>query len=299
MGCGNSKALTRKGLIKFIENKNAAKLINQEHKDLMNEKEEGTFGASIATGYFGDCQNENEGLYFDHSRVVLQIENGSHTYINASYIDGFDYQDAYITMKTPLSRMAIFKFWWMVWEHQSESIVMLNTPKTDQNIYRIPYWHPEEGSSLQCGKLKITTSKFHLDHQNFELTKLIVTHEGGSSLYVNHYSYYNWQKDHILPRTSDFLDFMRMVSLYRYTTVTPVTCKGYKNPMIVHCSDGLERSMVFCAIDISISQIRKTGKLNLYSNVLKLRRDRYDCLKKVNYYLYCYLVLYFYVSFYM
>lgn len=299
MGCGKSKVLTGKGLVKFIENRNSAELIAEEHKELMNEKEVGTFGASLAAGYFDDCQNRSEGLFYDHSRVVLQKENDSHMYFNASYIDGFDCQDAYITTKTPQSRTAICNFWRMVWEHQCEAIVMLDMPKTNRNIPRIPYWHPEEGSSLQCGKLKVITSVIHLDHPNFELTKLIITHEGGGSLYVNHFAYKNWRKDYILPKTSDFIDFMRMISLYRHSTVTPVTLKGYMSPMVVHCSDGLERSMAFCAIDISIAQIKKTGKFNLYSNVSKLRRDRYDCLKNVNYYAYCYLVLYFYVSFYL
>ncbi|XP_044583704.1 receptor-type tyrosine-protein phosphatase S-like [Cotesia glomerata] len=296
MGSGNSKSLTRKGLIKFIENRKVFKLIIQEHKDLINEKEDGMISASIAARYFDGHQHENEGLYFDHSCVILQEKNGCHRYINASYIDGFDCQNAYITMKTPLSSISICNFWRVVWEHQSETIVMLDTPKTDQNIHSIPYWLPEEGSSFHCGKLKITTSILYLDDPNFKFTKLIVTHEDGGSLHVSHFSYNNWQNDYIFPRTSDFLSFIQMVSLYHHTTVT---LKDYQSPMIVHCSDGLERTMVFCAIDISISQIIETGKVDLYSNVLKLRRDRYGCLKNVNYYTYCYLVLYFYVSFYL
>lgn len=109
----------------------------------------------------------------------------------------------------------------------------------------IPYWYPEEGSSLQCGKLKVITSVIHLDHHNFELTKLIITHQDGGSLYVNHFAYKNWRKDYILPRTSDFIDFLRMISLYRHSTVTPTILKGYMSPMVVHCSDVLERSMTF------------------------------------------------------
>ncbi|CAH2095649.1 unnamed protein product [Euphydryas editha] len=166
--------------------------------------------------------------------------------------------------------MAVCNFWRMVWEHQSETIVMLDTPKTNEEIDRIPYCHPKEGFTLRYGQLKVTTLKLHLDDKNFELRKLIVTHEGGGSLYISHFLYNNWRKDHILPRTSDFLDFMRMVYLYRHMTVMPVTRKGYKSPMIVHCRDGLERSIVFCAIDISISQIRKRGKFDLHSNVLKI-----------------------------
>ncbi|CAH2095648.1 unnamed protein product [Euphydryas editha] len=73
MGSGKSKASTREGFIKHVKNEDAAELFVQEHKDLMNKENKGTFSASIAAG-FGDCQNENEGLYYDHSRVVFQTQ---------------------------------------------------------------------------------------------------------------------------------------------------------------------------------------------------------------------------------
>ncbi|KAG8041673.1 hypothetical protein G9C98_000661 [Cotesia typhae] len=242
MGCGKSKVLTGKGLIKFIENRNSAKLIIEEHTDLLNEKEQGTFGASLAAGYIDGYQNESEGLFYDHSRVILYKENGSHTYLNASYINGFDCPDGYITTKTPQSRMATYNFLEDGVGAPMRSYRYARRAE-DQPKYSCDFLLvSRRGFSLQCGKLKVTTSTIHLDHHNFELMKLIITHQDGGSL------------------TSDFIDFMRMISLYRHSTVTPTTLKGYTSLMVVHCSDGLERSMAFCAIDISIAEIKKPAK---------------------------------------
>lgn len=297
MGCYSSKTLTRKNFIKLVEKKTAARFIFQEHRDIISEETRGTFGASIATGYFEGYEYENGGLYFDHSRVVLPREKGSRKNINASYIDGFECQEAYIATRIPHSVTAICDFWKVIWEHQTEIIVMLNTPDVKEN--GISYWHPEEGGLFQCEKLSITTSNLYLDHPNFEITKLIVTHEDGGSLLVNHFFYNKWQHDDILPLECDFLDFMFIIRTYNQLAVTPEYIKGYKSPIVVHCSDGLERSMAFCAIDISISQILKTGRVNLFSIVSQLRRNRFDCLKDVDHYHFCYLVLYFYLTFYM
>ncbi|AAZ30025.1 PTP4 [Bracoviriform indiense] len=297
MGSNITKTLNTEDVIKIPGKEKAVEFIYEEHQEIMNMKVEGTFDASVSIGNLGNTRYETEGLCFDHSRVVLSEETGSSSYINASYIDGFEHSKAYITTVTPDSEKTICKFWTMIWENQTENIVMLNEP--DGNQKGVLYWNLEERSTRYCGKLNIETLKVHQFHPSFEVTKLLVTHEDGGSLFVNHFLYKRWQRIDILPPECDFLDLMRMTRLYNQYAVTPESVKGHKSPMVVHCTDGLERSMVFCAIDISISQILETGKVNLPFIVSKLRKERFNCLYDANHYCFCYSVFYYYFTFLM
>lgn len=65
-------------------------------------------------------------LPFEHSRVFLQPLRGveGSDYINANYIDGYKYRNAYIATQSPLPETSD-DFWRMLWEHNSNIIVML------------------------------------------------------------------------------------------------------------------------------------------------------------------------------
>ena len=65
-------------------------------------------------------------LPFESSRVCLQPLRGieGSDYINASFIDGYRYRNAYIATQGPLNE-TVEDFWRMLWEHNSTIVVML------------------------------------------------------------------------------------------------------------------------------------------------------------------------------
>ncbi len=65
-------------------------------------------------------------LPYESSRVCLQPIRGveGSDYINASFIDGYRYRNAYIATQGPLAE-TVEDFWRMLWEHNSTIIVML------------------------------------------------------------------------------------------------------------------------------------------------------------------------------
>nr|ACE75169.1 protein tyrosine phosphatase [Glyptapanteles flavicoxis] len=295
MGSRNSKTLTRDGVSKLIKGTDGVKIMIQEHKEIMNMNVKGTFTAAITTGCLETTRKDAERLCFDHSRVVLSEETGTNSYINASYINGFNRPKAYITTTTPDSEETICNYWKMIWEHQTKIIVTFQ--ESEDSVDGISYWNPEVGSTLQFGKLRIETYRIINNHPSFQITNLLIKDEDEHTLFVYQFLFTKWQQVNISPPPSEFIDLLFMVRVYNQSSGEPVSLEGYNSPMVVHCSDGLRRSMVFCAIDIAISSISETGEVNLYSIVSKLRKDKYNCLYKVNDYCFCYIAVYHYITF--
>ncbi|CAS06615.1 protein tyrosine phosphatase, partial [Bracoviriform rubeculae] len=226
--------------------------------------------------------HETEGLCFEDRRVVLSEKKESH---DLSYIDGFQQPKAYIITKTPDSEATIHNFWSMIWKHQTEIIVMLNKP--DGNEKGVIYWNSEVGSTACCGNLKVETILVQLEDDSFEQTKLLLTHEDGGSLYVDHFLFTSWPRVDILPSSNDFFKLISMTRLYSQYAATNELPNGYKSPMVVHCSDGLSRSRVFLDIDISISRFQKTNEVNFSSIKANLGHEILNRTQQSRYYCFC------------
>ncbi|CAS06620.1 protein tyrosine phosphatase, partial [Bracoviriform marginiventris] len=251
-------------LSKLIEEANAVGIIFDEHKEIMNMDPSGALRFSASTGTLQRSQREKEELLFEHSCVVLFDETGSCIPTNASYIDGFEDPQAYIAQRTPDSESTISNFWRMIWQHRSEVIVMLDLPKENQD--GTSFWNLDQESLLQVGKLSIKKFKVHQNYPSFDITRVLITHEDGATLPVSYFLFKNWQRQDVSPSECDVLDLIFMARLYK-SAVTPMISTGYKSPVVVLCSDGLQRSMVFCAVDIGITSISTRGKVNVYSIV--------------------------------
>ncbi|CAD6244247.1 GSCOCT00014311001.2-RA-CDS [Cotesia congregata] len=286
MSSKNAKTRHCEELTSIIDEKIIIEFIRQEHTNLMM-KEMDADGTFVAPG--------TDELCFDHNRVILKEDKESSDKINASYIAGFKQPKAYIVTKTPDAEAAIHKFWKMVWEQQSEVIVMLNKP--DQNEKGLIYWKLEERSTLYCEKLSVETIKVWYLHQSFEITTLLVTHEDGGSLLVDHFLYKNWSKVDSVPSGADFINLVMKTRLKNKYAPAQKLPNDYKTPVVVHCSDGLNRSIVFCAIDISITRDQKIGDVNIFSIMSQLRKQRYDCLHYVDHYVFCYSAFCEYLNF--
>lgn len=288
MGSTSSKVLTREAIIKLIDSKNSIDYLFEEYIEIRNAKVEASFNACLSAAYFEDSRYE-ERLCFDHNRVVLSEEKGVTDYINASYIDGFQQPKAYIATETPYSEKTICKFWRMIWEHNTEIIVMLNEPSdSEEGSF---YWNQEEGGSFQSGELEIKTLKIQPMCSGLQLTKLVVTHKDEEPLVVNHFLFKNWRQSYISPPNGDLLELVLMVRLYSENSVKQYALGGCKSPLVIQCSDGAGRSMTFCAIDTSITEFLKTGKVNLFSIMLELQKNRFNSMYQVSHYSICYYVL--------
>ena len=79
-------------------------------------------------------------LPFESSRVCLQPLRGieGSDYINASFIDGYRYRNAYVATQGPLNE-TVEDFWRMLWEHNSTIVVMLSKLREMGRVSHIIY----------------------------------------------------------------------------------------------------------------------------------------------------------------
>lgn len=62
-------------------------------------------------------------------------------------------------------------------------------------------------------------------------------------------------------------------------------------PMLIHCSDGLGYSQVYCAVDICITQLEFTQEIKLSQVVEKMREQRPGSINSSDLYLLCYRLM--------
>ena len=89
-------------------------------------------------------------LPFESSRVCLQPQRGiegSH-YINASFLDGYRYRNAYLATQGPLNE-TVEVFWRMLWEHNSTIVVMLTKLREMGRDKCAQYWPSERSARYQ------------------------------------------------------------------------------------------------------------------------------------------------------
>lgn len=83
---------------------------------------------AIANGEENTAKNRNQAaIPFDRNRVILQPVPGvgHSTYINASFIEGYDNSESFIITQDPLDN-TIGDFWRMVLEQGVNTIVMIS-----------------------------------------------------------------------------------------------------------------------------------------------------------------------------
>lgn len=86
---------------------------------------------------------------------ITKFSNFNSTMI-ATFIPGFSHQNEFIITQHPLkSDDCLDSFWQMVWDHNSQTIVMLSNVIAEKNF---PQYWPEKGEEVDYGsfKLKLT-----------------------------------------------------------------------------------------------------------------------------------------------
>ncbi|KAL4608298.1 receptor-type tyrosine-protein phosphatase F isoform X3 [Arapaima gigas] len=203
---------------------------------------------------------------FESTRVCLQPIRGveGSDYINASYIDGYRQQKAYIATQGPLAETTE-DFWRMLWEHNSTIVVMLTKLREMGREKCHQYWPAERSARYQYF---VVDPMAEYNMPQYILREFKVTDaRDGQSRTIRQFQFTDWPEQGV-PKTGEgFIDFIGQVHKTKEQF-------GQDGPITVHCSAGVGRTGVFITLSIVLERMRYEGVVDLFQTVKTLRTQR-------------------------
>ncbi|CDI96853.2 receptor type tyrosine protein phosphatase [Echinococcus multilocularis] len=224
-------------------------------------------------------------LPYEYNRVVLSTVRGVEgaDYINASFVDGYWHERAYIATQAPLASTTK-DFWRMVWEHNSPIIVMLSQTVENGKEQCFQYW-PSERSQRYEQFLVEPMVEYNMP--SFVLREFCVTNiQEGQSRTLRQFQFSDWPDNGVaISRASETL--IELISQVHKTQVQ----FGQDGPITVHCSTGAGRTGIFVALSILLERMRCEGMVDLLLTTRLLRSQRSHMIEDESQYAFCYTAL--------
>ncbi|KAJ8039739.1 Receptor-type tyrosine-protein phosphatase T [Holothuria leucospilota] len=214
-------------------------------------------------------------LPVDSCRPYLMTEAGgkSNMYINASFVNGFRRRDMFLATQMPLEN-TILDFWRLVWDYNSNTIVMLNDmPHKSLEQYwpdsspvtfgpfTIQLLSRDEHDGIVISKLEICNTA--LQYQNFRT--------------VLHLRCLGWPEQDLVPPSPGTL-------LHLISKLNTWQLENEDSPILVHCIDGIGRTGVFCALISAIDQAKAEQRVDILHIVHNMRNARSNMVQNLEQY---------------
>uniref|UniRef100_A0A668AR92 Receptor-type tyrosine-protein phosphatase F n=1 Tax=Myripristis murdjan TaxID=586833 RepID=A0A668AR92_9TELE len=217
---------------------------------------------------------------FESTRVCLQPIRGveGSDYINASFIDGYRQQKAYMATQGPLPETTE-DFWRMLWEHNSTIVVMLTKLREMGREKCHQYWPAERSARYQYF---VVDPMAEYNMPQYILREFKVTDaRDGQSRTIRQFQFTDWPEQGV-PKTGEgFIDFIGQVHKTKEQF-------GQDGPITVHCSAGVGRTGVFITLSIVLERMRYEGVVDLFQTVKTLRTQRPAMVQTEDQYQLCY-----------
>ncbi|XP_042273043.1 protein tyrosine phosphatase receptor type Fa isoform X7 [Thunnus maccoyii] len=217
---------------------------------------------------------------FESTRVCLQPIRGveGSDYINASFIDGYRQQKAYMATQGPLAETTE-DFWRMLWEHNSTIVVMLTKLREMGREKCHQYWPAERSARYQYF---VVDPMAEYNMPQYILREFKVTDaRDGQSRTIRQFQFTDWPEQGV-PKTGEgFIDFIGQVHKTKEQF-------GQDGPITVHCSAGVGRTGVFITLSIVLERMRYEGVVDLFQTIKTLRTQRPAMVQTEDQYQLCY-----------
>uniref|UniRef100_A0A8D0CGI7 protein-tyrosine-phosphatase n=1 Tax=Scleropages formosus TaxID=113540 RepID=A0A8D0CGI7_SCLFO len=217
---------------------------------------------------------------YETTRVCLQPIRGleGSDYINASFIDGYRQQKAYIATQGPLAETTE-DFWRMLWENNSTIVVMLTKLREMGREKCHQYWPAERSARYQYF---VVDPMAEYNMPQYILREFKVTDaRDGQSRTVRQFQFTDWPEQGVPKSGEGFIDFIGQVHKTKEQF-------GQDGPISVHCSAGVGRTGVFITLSIVLERMRYEGVVDIFQTVKMLRTQRPAMVQTEDEYQFCY-----------
>ncbi|PNF23076.1 Tyrosine-protein phosphatase 69D [Cryptotermes secundus] len=229
---------------------------------------------SFSVGGGEENRNKNRSelvIPYDRNRVILTPVPGREhsTYINASFIEGYDNSESFIITQDPLES-TIADFWRMVSEQSITTLVMLSD-LGDGSKKCIRYW-PDDEISLEHIHVKYIQSESCPYYTRRELC--VTNTKTDENVVVTQFQYNGWPtvEGEVPEVTRGLIELVDQTQNHQ-------EAHGGSGPIAVHCNCGSDRSSMFVALSILVQQLHTEKRVDIFTATRKLRSQRHGMLQ--------------------
>lgn len=243
-------------------------------------------------------ENKNKNRYdfvlpYDSNRVILSPIAGKpvNTYINGSFVSGFDLDEHFIVTQDPLEN-TVGDFWRMIYEQDVTTLVMLSELGSGDNLC-MRYWPEEdEESTHEMIRVKLLSSESYpkFSSRVFQITNS----KTGDSRQVTQFQYIGWSGmlGEVPVGTYGVMEVINRVQSHIHANLTA----SMPAPVLIHCSGGGDRCSVYVCLNNCLRHLRREGRVDVFQIARKIRSQRQFMLQEPSQYEFCYKALIEYID---
>ncbi|XP_042869505.1 tyrosine-protein phosphatase 69D-like isoform X2 [Penaeus japonicus] len=245
---------------------------------------------AIATSEENKPKNRYDFLLpYDNNRVILAPlpTKPSSTYINASFVTGYDLAESFIVTQDPMDN-TVADFWRMVFDQEVTTIVMLSEVQLGQlgsgEGCCNKYW-PDDEEQYEHISVKLVSSESYPKYSSRSF--LLTNTKNGDALTVTHFHYIGWSGalGEVPLVTYGIMEIITRVQAHTDASLSTAA------PTLVHCSGGGDRSSVYVCLNNCLRQLRREGRVDLFQTARRIRALRQFQLQEFAQFEFCYKAL--------
>ncbi|XP_061729049.1 tyrosine-protein phosphatase non-receptor type 9-like [Cydia pomonella] len=265
--------------------------IRFEHYLITSQPQIGSFE------HFSKQENEKKNRYpdiicWDASRVKITQKNCDTDYIHANFVDHYETSRKFIIATQGPLKETIDQFWQMAWEQNSRIIIMLTKFQVAGEEKCAKYWNADNPQvKFQAGELSIKIVDVTQSSDYITTIFEVFNCTTEESRLIMHYQYLDWPDQKVPPKCESLMKLIIDMTEEHQKILRKAT-NAPTGPVIVHCSAGIGRTGSFCATNLCITQLAKTGKISVPEIVMQVRKQRRSSVFAVEQYVFIYTVLY-------